>query len=74
MPTKNPRINITLEPKVVSVLKKIAEHENKSIAALSRELLLEGLEYREDISLSTLAEARDTNKNQKHIDHDDAWK
>ena len=73
MPTKNPRINITLEESTAGLLASLAEHEQKSISSLAKELLLEALERREDMTLSAIAEIRDT-KNAKRIKHDEAWK
>lgn len=73
MVTKNPRINITFDKPVVSLLSKLAEHEHKSLSGLVRELTLEALELREDFQLSKIAEALDK-KHAKTVNHDDAWK
>lgn len=72
MPTKNPRINITLEESTAGLLESLAEHEHKSISSLAKELLLEALERREDMTLSAIAEIRDI-QNAKRIKHSDAW-
>ncbi|EKD54073.1 MAG: hypothetical protein ACD_60C00126G0019 [uncultured bacterium] len=73
MPTKNPRINITLGVSTASLLAKLAEQEHTSISNIAKELVLEALERREDKILSRIAKARDTVKAKK-TDHDDAWK
>ena len=73
MPTKNPRINITFEETAADLLASLAKKERKSISRLSKELILEALERREDLALSTLAGSRDTQKIQK-VKHKDAWK
>jgi hypothetical protein len=73
MPTKNPRINITLEESTASLLSSLAEQEHKSISGLTKELVLEALERREDMALSAIAEIRDVPK-KKRIKHDDVWK
>jgi hypothetical protein len=73
MPTKNPRINITLEESIAGLLTSLAEHEHKSISSLTKELVLEALERREDMALSAIAELRDKPKAKK-VKHDDAWK
>lgn len=73
MPTKHPRINITLEETTVGLLANLAKQEHISISSLAKELLLEALERREDISLSAIAKLRDIPKT-KRIKHDDAWK
>lgn len=72
MPTHNPRINITCEPQVASILTNLAKQEHKSVASLAKELLLEALERREDMFLSALVERREKNS-KKRIPHDDAW-
>jgi hypothetical protein len=73
MVTKNPRVNVTLGEGLASLLAKLATQEQKSVSTLSRELILEALELREDMALSALAEARDI-PNIKRIKHsDDVW-
>lgn len=73
MPTKNPRINITLEPTTVAILASLGEKERKSTSSLAKELILEALERREDMVLSAIAEDRDI-EGRKTIKHTDAWK
>lgn len=73
MPTKNPRINITVEESIVNLLSQLAEKEHKSIATISKDLILEALERREDMALSAIAKIRDT-KDAKRIKHRDVWK
>lgn len=73
MPTKNPRINVTVEKPIADLLSQLAEKENKSIASISKELILEALERREDRALSLFAKGRDM-KDSKRIRHHDAWK
>jgi hypothetical protein len=74
MPTKNPRLNVTFEPNTASLLIALAKQEHKSVAKLAKELILEALERREDMSLSAIADVRDTEKKQKRVSHEDAWK
>ena len=73
MPTKNPRINITMEDSIISLLVQLAAQEHKSVSSIAKELVLEALERREDKVLSAIAKIRDTTKAKK-IKHDDAWK
>ena len=73
MPTKNPRINITLEASLSGLLTEIAAQEEISVSSLAKELVLEALERREDVALSALAKARDTGKS-KRVKHENAWK
>lgn len=72
MPTKNPRLNITMEPAIAGILQDLAKKEDKSISGLARDLIIEALELREDYLLSDIAARRDT-KNKKKVSHKDAW-
>jgi len=73
MPTRNPRINITFEPATSGVLAYLAIQEEKSVTSVAKELVLEALERREDMALSTLAEIREQTII-KRVKHRDAWK
>jgi len=73
MPTRNPRINITFEPATAGVLAYLAIQEEKSVTSVAKELVLEALERREDMALSTLAEIREQTII-KRVKHRDAWK
>lgn len=72
MPAKNPRINITLEESLVTLLLSLAQQEHQSISSVAKELILEALERREDMALSEIAKLRDVVK-AKRIKHEDAW-
>lgn len=73
MPTKNPRVNITFDPAIVTVLLSLAKQEHISLSSLAKELVLEALDRREDRVLSAIAETRDQ-REAKTVKHDDAWK
>ncbi len=73
MPTKNPRIHITMNPEETALLEALADKENKSISSLAHELILDALDRREDIALSAIAQARDQ-KDEKTLRHEDVWK
>lgn len=73
MATLHPRLNITFDAEKAALLADLAKKNHRSISAMAKELILEALELREDIALSTLAEHRDT-RHQKRIKHQDAWK
>lgn len=72
MPTNNPRINITFEKEIAGLLASMAKHEHKSVSGLAKELILDALERREDMTLSRISEERDT-IHAKRIDHKNAW-
>lgn len=73
MPTHNPRVNVTFEPAIAMLLSSLAKQEHKSLSSLTKELVLEALDRREDRFLSAIAETRDV-KGAKMIKHNDAWK
>ena len=74
MPTKNPRLNIVLEPQVYNLIKKLAEIDELSMSLKARELLIEALELYEDYRLSQLAHEREENLDKtKPIPHSKAW-
>jgi len=69
MPTKRPRISITFNQPIADILDTLAKHERRSLASLVNEMVLEALERREDMALSTIADARDTIAQTKTIKH-----
>lgn len=73
MSHKNPRIHVTFEDVTVGLLSQIAQQQHKSLAGLVRELALEALELREDLSLSNVATQLDK-KSTKTVSHKLAWK
>ena len=73
MSTKNPRISVTFEEDAADLLVSLAKKENKSVSTLAKELILDALERREDLALSTIAQVRDK-KSIKKVEHEDAWK
>jgi hypothetical protein len=73
MPTKSPRINITLEDKTVELLTILAKQQNTSVAGLAKELILDSLDRREDMYLSAIAEQLDV-ETAKRVKDIDAWK
>jgi predicted DNA-binding protein len=73
MPTKNPRISLTLEAPTAGLLSTLAEREEKSVSYLVKELIMEAMERREDKALSIVAEQRDKRR-AKRIKHHNAWK
>ena len=75
MPTKNPRLNIVLEPDLFSIIKKIADKEKVSMSLKARELIKNALEIYEDILLVSAADRRSTSFNRKKAkSHEDIWK
>ena len=75
MPTKNPRVNIVVEPPLYSVMHDIATSEGVSMSTIARDLIREAIELREDVSLADFADTRmKTLDRKKALSHDDVWK
>lgn len=73
MPTQNPRINITLDPKFAGVIASLAKRDNVSISSKTKELVMVALELQEDMYFSKLAEDVER-RTTKWVSHEDAWK
>lgn len=75
MPTKNPRVNIVVEPPLYSVMQDIATSEGVSMSTIARDLIREAIELREDVALADFADKRmKTLDSKKALSHDDVWK
>jgi hypothetical protein len=75
MPTKNPRLNIVIEPKLYSLLCKLSDSKGISLSLYSRDLIKEALEVREDLYWQEVASKRDKElSHSKHLSHKDVWK
>ncbi len=75
MPTQNPRINVVLEPGLYNTLSKLARKAGVSLSLLSRDLIKDALEIREDIYWNETALERDkTFSKAKALSHKDVWK
>ncbi len=77
MPTKKPRLNITLESSESLLLSTLAKKQQMSVSSLAKELILEALDRHEDMVLSKIADERmeeAEGKSQNMISHEDAWK
>jgi len=73
MPTLKSRVNLTLAPETVALLSNMAEKEHQSVASLAKALMLEAVEHREDLELSTVAAIR-MQESRATVKHSDAWK
>ena len=72
MATKHPRLNVVMTEGLMKTLHFIAEHEEKSLSVIAKELIEESLEKREDFQLSALAMKREEEA-KEYIDHEKAW-
>jgi predicted DNA-binding protein len=73
MPTKNPRLNVVLDPELYELVEKISRQEDKSMSVVAKELIEDALEKHEDLLLSEIAMKREA-KSKKTVPHDKAWK
>ena len=75
MPTHNPRINVVVEPSLHNTLSKLAKKTGISLSLLSRDLIKDALETKEDIYWSKVAQERDKSfSKSKSLSHKDVWK
>jgi len=74
MPTKNPRVNVVLDPEIYKTLMKLAHNQGISLSLFSRDLIKEALEIREDLYWQKEAEEREKTFSQKKaLSHKDIW-
>ncbi|HUN53572.1 MAG TPA: hypothetical protein VMU29_00285 [Smithella sp.] len=75
MPTKNPRVNVVIEPPLYSVMHDLATSGGVSLSTLARDLIKEAIELREDVALAAFADKRMKTFNRKVVlSHKDVWK
>jgi predicted DNA-binding protein len=75
MPTKNPRVNIVVEPPLYSVMHDLATIEGVSMSSIARDLIREAIDLREDVALAALADTRMKTFDRKvALSHKDVWK
>ncbi|MDA8123893.1 MAG: antitoxin, RHH family protein [Deltaproteobacteria bacterium] len=74
MPTKNPRVNIVVEPPLYTAMQDLAESEGVSLSTVARDLIREAIDLREDVDLAALADRRTRTFNKKKaLTHQDLW-
>ncbi|MBU4313151.1 MAG: ribbon-helix-helix protein, CopG family [Candidatus Omnitrophica bacterium] len=74
MPTKNPRLNVVLDPSLYDTLTELAHKEGISLSLMARDLLKESLELHEDIYWNKIAQEREkTFSRKKALSHKDIW-
>ncbi len=75
MPTKNPRVNIVVEPQLYSVMHDLATSEGISMSTIARDLIRESLDLREDVALAAFADTRMESFDRKvALSNEDVWK
>ena len=74
MVTKNPRLNVVLEPALYAGISHLAKKEGVSLSLAARDLLKEALEIHEDLYWQGVAEKRDkTFSYPKALSHKKIW-
>ena len=75
MPTKNPRVNIVVEPPLYSVMHELATKEGTSMSTIARDLIREAIDLREDVALAAFADTRMKTFDRKAaLSHKNVWK
>jgi predicted DNA-binding protein len=74
MPTKNPRINVVLTPRVYADVQTLSEARGLSMSSIVGDLIEEALEIQEDMALAALADERKKSlKKSELVSHKKAW-
>lgn len=74
MSTKNPRLNVVLEPALFSNLRKLAKLDGTSLSLKARDLIREAIESYEDGYWANRAAEREKSlKVRKTLSHEEVW-
>ena len=74
MSTKNPRLNVVLEPSIYSLIRSLARREGISLSLKARDLIREALEYCEDAYWAKEAGKREKTLHRKSaLSHKEVW-
>jgi len=75
MSTKNPRLNVVVEPPVYSSIRRLAEKDGVSLSLKARDLIKEALEIYEDkYWLERLEKREKTFERRSAQTHNQVWK
>ena len=74
MSTKNPRLNVVLEPSLYTAVRNLAKRDGTSLSLKARDLIREALEYCEDAYWAKEANKREAAFNKKAaLSHKQVW-
>ena len=74
MSTKNPRLNVVLEPPLYQSIRRLAEKDHVSLSLKARDLIRLALLYCEDLYWVKAAEGREKNFSKKQaLTHKQVW-
>ena len=75
MATKNPRLNVVLEPALMKGVGQLAKSQGVSLSTMARDLIKEALETYEDGQWHKIAQKREaTFSAKKALSHDEVWR
>ena len=75
MPTKKPRLIVTLEPSLYEKVKAISKTNGTTLSMTARDLIREACEDIEELGLAALARERlKTAEKGRWLKHDQVWK
>lgn len=75
MPTKKPRLIVTLEPQLYAKVRAIAKANGTALSLTARDLIREACEDVEDLGLVALARKRLKAEHKgRWLTHDEVWK
>ena len=74
MSTKNPRLNVVLEPPLYRAIAHLAEKDGVSLSLKARDLIQQAIEYCEDLYWVKEADKREKTFSKKSgLSHKQAW-
>ena len=74
MSTKNPRLNVVLEPPPYQAVSQLAHKDGVSLSLKARDLINQALEYCENVHWAKIADSREkTFSKKKALSHKKAW-
>lgn len=75
MPTKNPRLIVTLEPSLYLKVKSISKANGTTLSMAARDLIREACQEIEDLGLAAMADKRMRSaKGRRWLPHNEVWK
>lgn len=74
MPTKKPRLIVTLEPALYNKVKSISKANGTTLSLAARDLIRDACEDIEDLGLSALADKRMKSGKGRWLSHNQVWK
>ncbi len=74
MATKNPRLNVVLEPSLFLVVRQLAKRDGTSLSLKARDLIREAIEFCEDVHWAKAAGRREKTFSQRSaLGHEEIW-